>query len=367
MKVFILGGTASSDRTEPATLQSFSHELGATLGETSHRIMLCSCHPGSADRGVLEGLQTTVGRSAAGKLIVHRPEDNELRAAWQEIESNLALVATEFHTHRGPDFRRHGTSEIDKDALSLSYLLCQISAIRDCDLVLTVGGRADGSASLALAIARDEQSLILPYRFLGGAAEDAFLRLEDRLKGRLNSNEIDALSDPHIGARVAGTLIDKLGRARPAAAPRVFLSYPWKRSDYADLVEAVLRRFDQLTVFRDERDIRKGESISERVEQEIRDNCDIFIALWCREYVESPFCHDEMRLWLDAHRGENLFLLRFDDTRPVWHWLRATETDRETFRANWPVVGAERIHVESAIRAILDDNAERMLGRGGKH
>ncbi len=172
---------------------------------------------------------------------------------------------------------------------------------------------------------------------------------------------MDKLDDPEQGAAAVLTLIDRLrGMRGDAATPRVFLSYAWKRSDYADLVEAVLRRQGQVTVFRDERDIAQGERIDKHIEEEITGKCDLFIALWGCEYVTSPYCYDEMDTWIQHRGADHLYLLRLDDTRRVWPSLRSAPTDRQTFLAKWPVVGADRVHVQAAVLDILQNYQKRV-------
>ncbi len=370
MKVFVLGGvTLDKDEDEKrwedekGKLQRFCGVLGRLLGESEHQIVLCSCHPSSADYLVLEGLRDSPkGRTTERKLIVHRPDDEVIRKDWQDVKRDFGIVSPVFQNHRGPEFRAKDGKTIESpEGLKLAFLLCQIKAKDDCDVILTVGGKLDGPAVLLLAMAREQGRIILPYRFLGGAAERTYEKLEVALRSRLGSDGIEKLSEIEEGASAALELIGKLSGALITAPARVFLSYPWKKSEYADLVEAILRRNERVTVFRDEKDIRQGESIDSRIEEEIRTKCSIFIALWCREYVESPYCHDEMELWLKHRKMQNFYLLRFDETRPVWRSLRNQEDDRETFNALWLLVGTERVKVVKALDDILRDFKDRVI------
>jgi hypothetical protein len=362
MKVFIVGGVTGPDPTEQGILERFCLALGRALGDSGHQIVICSCQPGSADRAVLDGLRVSSGRSSPAKLIVHRPADRIIREQWRFVVQEIGLVKPQFYDHRGPDFRARGGNEVASwEGLRLAFLLCQIEALDDCDVVLAVGGKTDGPAILLLAIAREKGRVILPYRFLGGAAERTFAQAEGGLKARLELSDLDKLSDMSEGAAAALDLLEKLSGARNIAPARIFMSYSWRRADYADLVEALLRRRERVTVFRDERDVRQGERIDVRVEDEIRTKCNVFLAIWCREYVGSPYCHDELELWVE-HRGrENLYLLRFDETRPVWRALRRQPDDRETFYALWPSVGTDREKVDFRLREILDDFESRMV------
>jgi TIR domain len=363
MKVFVLGGVTSSTPTvkETSALTRFCRALGYQLGDSEHQIVVCSCQPGSADRAVLDGLKNSTGRVTSEKVIVHFPDDAEIRKQWRALKKELDLVDPEFRDHRGPEFRS-SDGKIAFDEMRMAYLLCQLEALEASDAVVAIGGKAhEGAALLLLAIARDKGRIILPYRVLGGAAENAYLRIEGELKARLSSHDLENLSDPDAGAFAVLGLLDKLSGARIEGPIRVFLSYSWKRSDCADLVEAILRRLPNVTVFRDERDIRQGETIASRIEEEINHQCSIFVALWSREYAESPYCHDEMELWIKRWKRQNFYLLRFDDTRPVWPCLRIRRDNRLEFRSNWPEVGNSRTNVENALQKIVADFEARSV------
>lgn len=47
--------------------------------------------------------------------------------------------------------------------------------------------------------------------------------------------------------------------------------------------------------------------------------CDVFIAIWCKEYACSPWCYDELDIALDRHEGGGMALWVFcvDETRVV--------------------------------------------------
>jgi hypothetical protein len=347
----------SADGHEKETLNRFCQELGVALGDSEHQIILCSEHAGSADRAVVEGLRHSPGRAARGKLIVHRPDDIELRDSWRKLEQDVGLVAPIYHSHQGPDFRSP-EGGVSRQARRLAFLLCQIEALREADVLVVVGGKTDGPSALLLPIAREQGKTTLPYRFLGGTAERAFQQLEGDLKARLDSADLEKLSEPGEGAAACLSIITRLRTPRPRTPPRVFLSYAWKRPDYADLVETILRRRSNVTVFRDEREIRQGESIDQRIEEEIT-MCPIFIALWGQDYVQSPYCHDEIELRIKKWGRDGLYLLRSDDTRPVWPALRRGPEDREVFYGNWPFVGEDRRLIEKAVNEILDDFEKR--------
>ncbi len=354
MKIFIIGGTSDSGNNEIEILNKFCNQLGIILGNSEHQIVLCSEHTGSADRAILEGIKKSNGIKTDKKIIIHRPDDPVIRENWKFLEKDIGLINPQYNSHRGPYFRAEdGKSISSYEGLKLAFLLCQIQALYDSDVLISIGGKKEGSAILLLSIARQQGKNIIPYRFLGGAAEHVYNQLEGELKVRIGNALVEKLYDQQDGPSAIPEILDRLQGFQPGSPPRIFLSYAWRSSEYADLVEALLRRFRDVTVFRDERDILQGESINQIIQEEIKVKCNIFLALWCSDYVESPYCHDEMNLWI-RHRGlDRLYLVRFDDTRPVWPALREIPENREEFRAKWPRVSKNRAEIEKNISEII--------------
>src|SRR5271157_6094488 len=123
MKVFVIGGVTSPDPDEEKALAKFCGNLGRLLGESEHQIVLCSSHRSSADRAVLEGLKDSPGRKTERKLIVHRPDDAEIRKEWQTIKKDIGIVKPEFRDHQGPEFRAKDGKEIaSMEGLRLAFL-----------------------------------------------------------------------------------------------------------------------------------------------------------------------------------------------------------------------------------------------------
>lgn len=353
MKIFVIGGI-NRGNNELDTLNEFCKQLGIILGDSEHQIVLCSEHPGSADRALLAGIKESSGIKTDKKVIVHRPDDPLIRKNWKSLEKDNGLINPEYNSHKGPDFRgKDGKSVSSYEGLKLAFLLCQIQALNDCDVLISIGGKKDGSAILLLSIARQQSKIIIPYRFLGGAAEYAYNQLEGELKARIGKSLVEKLYDQQDGPSAILEILDRLQGVQPGSPPRIFLSYAWRSAEHADLIEAILRRFSNVTVFRDERDILQGESINQIIQEEIKAKCNIFIALWCSDYVKSPYCHDEMNLWIKHRRFEQLHLIRFDNTRPVWTALRDFPDNREEFRAKWPRVGKNRAEIEKILSDII--------------
>lgn len=361
MKVFIIGGKGDPAGKESVKLETFCKTLGLQLAASDHQVVLCSEWRTSADYQVLLGMASSEQIKVPEKLIIHRPDDNIIRQGWRDLEHQLGFVEPRYESHIGPAFRDANGEVESGEGLRLAFLLCQLAALKECDVVVTVGGRLDGPAAMLLAVAREQRVPILPFRFLGGAAEKVYNQLEGELRRRLDKN-VEKLSHEEDGAAAVLKLIEELHKKTFSTNIRIFMSYSWKRGDYADLVEAILRRRENVFVFRDESEILSGESIPEKIRYELENQCDVFLALWGREYVESPHCYDEMQLWYNSNGLDRLYLLRFDQTRPVWPWLRKSLNDMSEFARKWPEVDCSK--GRPVIEKELADFIDRLTSSG---
>lgn len=321
VRVFIIGGLTSSDCDDTSAKKMYeaSKLLGKHLGENPHnKIVVCSAHPSSVDAGVIEGFASTSGNRPKN-VIIHRPLDerenldlgNSISDQWDSLIENTGL--------REPVIRANSEARVTSpDGFANAFLLCQIRALReDTDIVVALGGRIDASAAQLLSIAR-KTFPIIPYAFLGGAGEQEYLRQESNFRSSINDqNLVDALQSKSGVSRILD-LIKKMLHVH--GNQHIFISYAWKRAEDADYVEAFLRRNPTISLFRDEEDIKTGEPISKRIKEQLQ-KCDVFLVLWCAEYTESPNCYDELHI---AKRRKDCmtYILRLDDTRPVWPALR---------------------------------------------
>lgn len=353
MNILIIGSNQNSDKDQD--FFKISEQIGTFLGNSLHNVVVCSAHNSSADYHILNGLAKSRIKLLDNKILVHRPDNKEIKEQWKTLVNDLGFNATQlkYTSHQGIEI-------VDDRSRSFAFLLCQIKALDETDIVIFLGGNVSGSASLIASIVRHKTIPIIPFRFFGGVGEYLFTHLEGDLKARYDNNLLEKLSEPDEIENCLEILISGVKNIKFQSEVRVFLSYSWSRSELADLVEAILRRRDKVTLFRDEKDIKQGERINERIETEIKEKCNIFIALWCKEYIESPYCHDELIMWINNRRKEDLFLIRFDNTRPVWPALRQDINNRQEFNALWPKVEQERKSIESTLNQIIDNKINNL-------
>lgn len=106
-------------------------------------------------------------------------------------------------------------------------------------------------------------------------------------------------------------------RNSTSTLPNFFISYPHIRPFEADYIETLLRRRN-IQVFRDESDLGVGYDITTQIKKAMY-AADVFIAVYCTEYVCSPWCCDELELALDLYGSGKLklWIICIDDTRVV--------------------------------------------------
>jgi hypothetical protein len=319
MKVFVIGGTSSRSPVADTDLDyqllatSMEH-VGRDLAVRGHDLLVCSPFTGSADIAAVRGAATFLQEGPT--IEFHHPDSEAVRKELQRQIDALGLKRVKTFAYF-PLPEETGEPRLS----ALAWLLAQLAAMDRSHALIALGGKADASASLLLALAESRHKPVLPLTFLGGAAASSFERIRYQLNDRLGA-AVPALHDPHRVGEAVG-LIERLatGAVAPVAAraapSRFFISYPRLRPQEADFIETVLRR-RRLEAYRDERDFAAGHSLPGEIKESIH-RADVFIAIWCREYACSPWCFDELQLALERHKGNGLalWLMCVDDTRMV--------------------------------------------------
>lgn len=323
LRVFIIGGNITESSSD-FDWREFGKKVGILIGNSEHKAVLCSSHNSSLDYHVLMGISESSNSSKEQKVIVHHPESPCISDSWHNLVNELNISEPEYNSYESVKFIDEKTCDVlDQDLMQRAYLLCQLQALNESDVMVIVGGKIDGSAIMTISLAIKKNMLILPLPFFGGAARYAFDREARKLIEIFGQRVIEKFKNPSRLEEVFLPMIDKiydLGKEKKRL--KVFISYAWSRAELADFIEALLRRRNDIEIFRDEMDIKVGKNISKTIDHEIIKGCDIFIALWCSDYVQSPYCYDEVDLWIKNRNHENLYILLLDNTRPVWPSLR---------------------------------------------
>jgi len=317
MRIFFVGGPSTDPRSlEPGEWVSLCGTIGRRIAQGSHDLLVCSSYHRGADRWVLDGFVAAAG--CAERLHIFPPKRPEsVVAEWDELLAELDVVTANMSPVDGPDASNAETR-------SSAYLLAQLRALDECELVIAVGGHHEGSASVLLHIAEANGTPVLPFGFAGGTAEIALQRLRAPL--------VHALGDDHPllrqsqGIERCTEFAERLRNPRRGEQPYVFISHSWDRPAHTDHVEVELRRYENVRVFRDEQEIAPGADITAEIRDAL-ERCTHFVGLWCTEYACSPHCFDEFHTIMERKAvddGLKVLMLRLDETRLVWRAMRGS-------------------------------------------
>lgn len=328
MQVLVVGGQLSHTDAH-SSHDAFGRGLGRAIAERGHGLLVCSEHEKSLDRQVLEGFATLARGQGGGRVAGYYPKDTRLLTQlgrevrldlrWERLKVELGLRDMRLEACDAPEL-------VNGEGWTFGVLRCQLKALEAADVVVSLGGSTTGSAMMLLHVAHGLRKPVVPVPFLGGASRRMYdqLNLATRVPDR--SEAVLRLQDPAAEPADCLDIAQSLCGFDLSTEGLVFLSYPWARADVADQVEATLLRL-AMPLFRDSRNIEAGELITPEVEAAI-DRCSLFLALWCKEYVASPHCYDEMARVMRrrddpaATAPPRVVMLLLDGTRAVWPAVR---------------------------------------------
>jgi hypothetical protein len=321
LKLFLIGGNAVNEsHPEFAKHNQLMRDSASAIGElicdSGNDLLVCSGFPGSADEAAasraMKKLESIV--AARAQIEFYYPKCANVAAQIESvIEPSCAKRVSRFPQVASLD-------EAKERPTSYDWLLAQLVAMDNANAVIALGGKPDGSASVLLRLAESTGKPILPFAFLGGAAEQSYQRLQYKLRDKLDQR-VSSLSAPDQ-VNTAVELIEKIsaegfnGKTQ-GKETSFFISYSRDRHEEADFVEMLLRRRDHV-LYRDESDFSAGQLLQGEIDGYIH-QATVFIALWCKEYACSPWCFDELELALELQKAGSLqvWLLCLDDTRIV--------------------------------------------------
>ena len=296
MTFTIIGSLGEDNKSK---FEMLCKEIALVLIDMEATLLICSMFEDSADYYVLEEF---VKKSSKAELYFWDCVD--VRTQIEKVIDknwNIKLIPC-LGDNSGLDM---------KDA----YLFCQINAIRQADVIIAIGGKNHGSASLLLHIAELNRKLVIPFTKYHGAAENYYSRNKYKIQDFLG-DKYKILFTGTVSEIIKSFLeIKERQNIKKEDISYVFLSYARDNPTWADYVEVVLRRRG-VPLFRDESEFKAGSDIPKIIQEEIF-KADTFIAVWCREYACSPWCIDELELALERKDKINLWIICVDNTRIV--------------------------------------------------
>ncbi|MBL1105011.1 TIR domain-containing protein [Streptomyces sp. 5-8] len=308
--VYVVGGVTGETTYpdyEKSQLAHVCEQLGQAVAKAGAELLVCSPFPDSAD------LHTVIGyvQSGVGRIVhLHSPRHPEVAEKQTEM---LEMLGTGHGTeiknwyYPGPE---------DDDSRGQAWLLCQIQALEEADVVISIGGRVSKTASTVLHLAEARRKPIVPFAFLGGASRRAYERRDwARVHPGLDHRRLmdrDAVAD---AMKIADELVT--ARLRPPhnyrwPPRRVFISRARPDAQFAKALESCLSGAGVTTLI-GERELRPDRMVNPTIEDAVL-SADLFVVLWSRSYALSRFCYDEIELALRRHEvGElQLWIVNLD-------------------------------------------------------
>jgi TIR domain len=290
--VFVLGGVTGETgypTYEPKVLEQFCNRLGIVLARANIDLVACSPFPDSADFHTLWGYL----ESGAGIVHMHRPRGESIDQQVRELSNLLGVEKA----GRIKEWFYPEPEAAGDEARRQAWLLCQLMAIEQASLIVAVGGRLGHTASTILHLAEARRLPVLPFTFLGGAAEQAFRR---RDWGHIYpSLDVTRLSDKDAVDEVVDLanqmVTDRMKPGGPPGRPRsVFISRARLDVEYAQPLDRYLSEIG-LTVLFGERELPAEKTVEAAIEDAVL-RSDLFVVLWSRSYAASRYCYDEFHL-----------------------------------------------------------------------
>lgn len=313
--VYVIGGvtgeTADVDSELPQ-LHRASLKLGAVLSQAGAQLVVCSPFPDSADYYVAMGYADAGG---GGIIHFHSPTH-------PKVEEKRQLFRRSFGSNLTIQDWDYPAPEIDNEvSWSQAWLLAQLQALDKADIVVAIGGKVSKTASTLLHLAEAKGLPIIPFAFLGGAAERIYRRRNwARLNPGFEATFLNSASSVEKAVSIANRLIrDRVRRsiAHDAQPKTIFISVARQDSATGMVLDDALRGYG-IEPLLGEREIVSDQLIPTTIEQAIR-RSDVVAVLWSRFYAQSPWCYDELALALslEALGGMKVWLFNLDDSSIV--------------------------------------------------
>jgi nucleoside phosphorylase len=313
--VYVIGGetgeTADIDSELPQ-LHRASLKLGSVLAQAGAHLVVCSPFPDSADYYVAMGY---AGAKKGGIIHFHSPTHPKVKEKRQLFRRTFgANLTIQDWDYPAPETEEDGS-------WSQAWLLAQLQALEKADVVVALGGKVSKTASTLLHLAEAKGLPIIPFAFLGGAAERIYRRRNwARLNPEFDATILDSEDSVEKAVLIANRLVrDRVRRSitNGAQPQTIFISVARQDTAMGAALRDVLRSRGIEAVL-GETEIVSDQLIPTTIEQAIR-RSDIVAVLWSRFYAQSPWCYDELALALnlEALGGMKVWLFNLDDSSIV--------------------------------------------------
>lgn len=313
--VYVIGGKTGETTdvdSELPQLHRASLKLGTVLAQAGANLVVCSPFPDSADYYVAMGYAEV---KDGGIIHFHSPTH-------PKVEEKRQLFRRSFGANLTIQDWNYPAPETEEDgSWSQAWLLAQLQALEKADVVVALGGKVSKTASTLLHLAEARGLPIIPFAFLGGAAERIYRRRNwARLNPGFDATILDSEGGVAQAVLIANRLVsDRVRRSieHDAKPKTIFISVARQDNAMGAALDDVIRS-NGIEAVLGEREIVSDQLIPATIEQAIR-RSDIVAVLWSRFYAQSPWCYDELALALslEALGVMKVWLFNLDDSSIV--------------------------------------------------
>ncbi|MFE0258196.1 TIR domain-containing protein [Streptomyces sp. NPDC059010] len=308
--VYVIGGVTGETNYPDYETPELTHvceQLGQAVAKAGAELIVCSPFPDSAD------LHTVIGyvRSGVGRIVhLHSPRHPEVA----EKQARMVEMLGGGHDTEIRNWYYPGPE--DEDSKEQAWLLCQIQALEEADVVIAIGGRVSKTANTVLHLAEARRKPIVPFAFLGGASRRAYERRDwARIYPALDHRRLMDRNAVADAMKIADQMLTARLRTHHNynwPPRRVFISRARPDADFAQALEAHLSGAG-IRALIGERELRPDRMVNPTIEDAVL-SADLFVVLWSRSYALSRFCYDEIELALRRHKvGElQLWIINLD-------------------------------------------------------
>lgn len=314
--VLVLGGiTSETDDVDAEGPRLFkaAMKLGSVIAGAGAQLIICSPFPDSADYFAAMGFASAKVDSL---IQIHKPmhcKVDEKVDLFEKTHGHGKLTVQRWN-YPGPD-------SDDEGSWTQAWLFAQLQALERADAVIALGGRVSNTAQTILHLAEAKGIPVVPYSFLGGAAQRAFMRRDWKVNhpeiNRNCLNDDDGVAQAiNIANQLvldrARTLLDTCGKPKTA-----FVSFAHQDAPAAKLLVSALKSM-KLEVMIGDDQVRPDQLITVSIEQAML-RSDVCAVLWSRNYAQSPWCYDELDLAITRQQNNQsgLWLFNLDDSAIV--------------------------------------------------
>jgi nucleoside phosphorylase len=305
--VFVIGGSTTEDieakKAEEPSLNIACFKLGKAIASTQTHLIICSPLPDSADHYTAKGYAEVEGNCV---IHFHSPDHPDIEAKRKSLCKTLKHPGLRVEVWKYPGYE-------NKASRDQAWLLAQLKALDKADAVIAIGGMLSKTANTLLHLAEERNLPIIPFSFLGGAAERCFNRIKwSDLHPGFDTTILEHERGVEKVIEIANRLVtDLLAHSYSSLEPQTFfISRAKPDSEIAKALVQWLKSRGYEVLLGDEV-IRGDQMAKASIDQAILKS-DICVVLWSKHFALSPFCYDELMLAFD--RKMDIWFFNLDDS-----------------------------------------------------